>query len=397
MLLFIGEGLAVHVQKFRPAQAHPDGAHLPDSLKILGQFDIRLQCDRHPVPGLRRRFLQPDQAGIVFFLFFLLRAVMAQAEFVGVNQQGPRVAVDDDEIILAQETAGLAQADNRRKPKAAGQDGGVRSGASIFGGKGHNALALQHHRVSGRQVGGDDDAPAQVAGDFFMLRRLLLQQDPLYAVNHMADVVLTGAQVGVVHFLEGADQGVPLQFQSPFRIAPRLPDQLQRLVGQGGILQHQQVRVYEGGDVNRQGGRDLFANGPQLLFGLGDGRGETLRFGFDLLGLDAVLGNVGAVLLNDMDAANGGAAGNPQAVQGGGHCSSPNLSRISVFRAARALFSSGPLTVNSRVAPFAAVNIISPIMLLPSAVLPFTFTSMSEANSIAVCTKRAAARACNPS
>jgi hypothetical protein len=70
-------------------------------------------------------------------------------------------------------------------------------------------------------------------GDF------LLKQNAQYAVHNVIDIVLAGAEVGIIHFLKHMHQGITLLFERPFRIALLFTNDLHRRACDGGVFQHQ--------------------------------------------------------------------------------------------------------------------------------------------------------------
>ncbi len=89
------------------------------------------------------------------------------------------------------------------------------------------------------------------------------QEKAQNVLNHVVHVVPAAAQVRVFHLLEDLHQAYPVMLKRPLGAEKLLPDQLPGRVYQGGVLEHEQVRVDELGDVD--GGRvwNLAANGTQ--------------------------------------------------------------------------------------------------------------------------------------
>ena len=149
-------------------------------------------------------------------------------------------------------------ADHGGDAQAARQDGGVRHGAAELGHEARHPPVAQQDSVGGGQVLGDDDAAFHVFVGGML--ELAPDQNLLHMDYHMVHVVLAGAQVLVVHGLEHLHQGVAANLQGPLRPAELVADQVQGRLGDGGVLQHQQVGVDEGGYVLRGGRGYLIAH-----------------------------------------------------------------------------------------------------------------------------------------
>ena len=295
---------------------------------------------------------------------------MLESAFIRVHQGDPGNAIYDDHVILVDITARLVQADNGRDAEAAGEDGGMRGGAAIFGGEGDHAAVLQQYGIGRSQVMGQDDVAFQLVAGFLVPQRRLLHQYAQDAVDHVVYVILARTQVGIVHFIKHGDQGIALQLQRPLGVVMELPDQLFRFLQQGGVIQHQQVGIDEADDVRGGSRRDVFPDCAQLLSGVGDRVVQSFGLGRDLCLADAVFRDIHLVPFNDMHLAYGNAAGHPHTMQGDAHSCSPKRSVINVSTPAMACSSSAPEVMTSMSVPLEAASIMIPMMLLPLTLRP---------------------------
>jgi hypothetical protein len=201
------------------------------------------------------------------------------------GQDNARGAVQDHGLAMPQVLGRPAHADHGRDAEAARQDGGVRHRAAELGDEAGDAALAHQDGVGGGQVGSEYDPSAQVGRGLLVL----LEQDLLHPVDDVIEVVLAGPQVGVVHRLEDADQGIPALLQGPLGAAALLDDQVLGRVEECPVLEHQQVGVDELGDVLRGVGGNALAGLQQLPSGLGDGRVQPVDLLVDLGGLDEAL------------------------------------------------------------------------------------------------------------
>lgn len=96
------------------------------------------------------------------------------------------------------------------------------------------------------------------------------------AVDHVIQIVLAGAQIGVFHVLEYPHQLVAPHLQRPFGGAAFLADGLCRRFRDGFVLQHEQMGVDEFEDVGRRVFGYLLAYLAQLAGGFFHGVEEAL-------------------------------------------------------------------------------------------------------------------------
>jgi hypothetical protein len=110
-----------------------------------------------------------------------------------------------------------------------------------------------------------------------------------------------------------------LQFQRPLGIAAFLADQLDRSVGDGGILEHQQMGVDENGNVRACPAGNTVAYRDELEACGFQGTQVALDFLFDQPGWYGAFQDLYTPAQDDMRLADGNAAGNSNAVQHEAH------------------------------------------------------------------------------
>ena len=229
---------------------------------------------------------------------------------------------------MAQVLGRLAYPHYRRDAEAAGQDGGVRHGAAEFGDEPGDPLVAHQDGVGGGQVLGQYD-PALEGQVMGLFSRVAAQQCLLDLLHHVVHVVLAGAQVGVVHGIEHPHQLVAAHLQGPFGAAVQLPDQLDGTLGDGRVLQHQQMGVDESGDVGGGVGRDLPAHLVQMLVRCPHRLAKAFGLLLDLVLRDLHRDDLHLAPQQHMGLADGDLARYPDAYagKGKGHASSPKRSR----------------------------------------------------------------------
>ena len=115
---------------------------------------------------------------------------------------------------------------------------------------------MQHDGVCRCQVFRHDD----VTGDLHRVLAAFSLQYGHDAVDHVIEIVLARAQVGVLHVLEHAQQLVAAQLQGPFRGAALVAYGLGGGFGYGLVLQHEQVGVDKLQNVRRRVRRYFLAD-----------------------------------------------------------------------------------------------------------------------------------------
>ena len=136
----------------------------------------------------------------------------------------------------------------------------------------------------------------------------MAQQIAEDTVDHVVDVVLARAQVGVFHLLEHRDQRVALQLDRPFGVDEVVADDTRRLVVEGRVIKHQHVGVDEGHDLGRCAARDMGADLAQVMLGQAHRCVQPRDLTLDLAQLEVIFGDVELITLNDVHAANGDTA-----------------------------------------------------------------------------------------
>jgi hypothetical protein len=132
----------------------------------------------------------------------------------------------------------------------------------------------------------------------------------LNAVDDVFDIIPAGFEVRVIHRIEDLYQRILLQFQSPLGVTVMLADQLGGCCRQGRIIQHQKVGVDKSGDVLGGVGRNLRADGLQLLAGKFNGMFEAPNLIVDMRLGQHIFHDIQLTVLLDPGLANGNASGN---------------------------------------------------------------------------------------
>ena len=255
-------------------------------------------------------------------------AVIAQDALIQPDQDHAVATVDDHWLVMAKIGTGTARAHYRRNTQAARQDRGVRQRSAVFGDKGQHPLMLHENGVSRGQIVGNDDAALKTTGSQFgvigivQIGRILGDQDALHPAHHMLDIVLAGAQIGIVHLLEDLHQRIPLDLQRPLGVAAPRTNQFNRRLGEGGILQHQQVGVDKRRHIPRGRRRNAHADIAQLPAGDIQTAQKPLDFVLDNGFGNGVLGDFELITLQQIRPADGVAPGNPDPLQRKRHAAS---------------------------------------------------------------------------
>ena len=122
--------------------------------------------------------------------------------------------------------------DYGRNAQASCQDGRVGGGTAVLRDKADDALVQEQHGIGRGQIVGQNHLTGETAVRLLVMELVLPQQNALDTGNDMLDVIPARPKIGIVHFLEHADQCISLQLQRPFSIATSGPNQLDRGLGQ---------------------------------------------------------------------------------------------------------------------------------------------------------------------
>ena len=146
-----------------------------------------------------------------------------------------------------------------------------------------------------------------------------MHQTHLHRSDDVIDVILAGAQIRVFHCFENAHQSVALCLECPFGIAQLFADEFNRSLGDGRVIEHQQMRIDECRDIGVGVRWNLFFDGAKVGAGAGDGFFESFDFSFDLGFLQGVLGNLHQATGNDVNLTDGNALGCANTVERKSH------------------------------------------------------------------------------
>ncbi len=154
----------------RPTPSAPTSFAL---FRVLRQLDIGVERDIFAVQRARPAGYQALELGALEFQLGLPEPVLGQHTFVGIDNQHAARAVDDQQVFILDQRAGMLHADHRRDRQAARDDGGMRSTAAHVGDEAANFQGLELDGVGRRKIVGDDDQVIVGAGRF-ALRQLAL-------------------------------------------------------------------------------------------------------------------------------------------------------------------------------------------------------------------------------
>ena len=143
-----------------------------------------------------------------------------------------------------------------------------------------DALMLQQHGLGGGQVIGQYDSVHRLPVAAIAVILVPVEQDAQDAIDDVIDIVAAGAQVRVVHLLEHIDDRIALQLESPLGVAAEFTDQFNRCRHQGGIVEHQQVRVDKRRYIDAGLRRNALADRFELTASEFHGGKETGDFAF---------------------------------------------------------------------------------------------------------------------
>ena len=123
-----------------------------------------MQLDAHAVERRRALVAQALQLLALEIELVLAQLVFGERLAVGIDDDHALRAVDDHELVLADQLARVVQRDDRRDVEAARDDRGVRSRAAQVGDEAREVVLLELHDVGRRQVARDEDELAAVVG-----------------------------------------------------------------------------------------------------------------------------------------------------------------------------------------------------------------------------------------
>ena len=313
LLVLVGQVVAVQEQELAAEEADAHRADLERLLDVLGQLDVRLQLDRDAFERGRGRRLQALQLLPLELELALAELVLGEHLPVGVDDQHPGRAVDDEQLALADHLPGVVQADDRREVEAARDDRGVRGDAADVGDEAGELVLLEEDHVRRREVVRDDD-------DVLLVLRRLGQvpgaEHPLqHALDHLLHVGLALAQVGVLDLLEPVDEDLHLVHQRPLGVPAARADQLARRDREHRVVEDHQVQVEKGAHLGRRVGGHRRVQADQLAADLLDRGVEAHDLGVDVLARDLVVRDLEPRARDEVGVADRDAARHAGAVQ----------------------------------------------------------------------------------
>jgi hypothetical protein len=282
LLVLVRQLVATEEQEFGAIQADTRGVDVARLRDVAGLLDVRLERYGLAVQRFGAGGFEALELAALEFQLGLAQPVLGEHLLVRIDDHHAARAVDDHQILVLHQLAHVVHADDRRYRHAARHDRGVRGGATQVGGESGDLQLLEVDRVGRRQVVRHDDRRLVAAAPRSEPARLA-EQGLHHALDHLHDVVLAFAQVGILDHVELRDQFVHLLYQRPFGIAAPLGDDLARHLAQHRVGQDHHVQVDERTHLGRCTDlRACLEVGKFAAHG-GDGVVEACDFGFDLL------------------------------------------------------------------------------------------------------------------
>ena len=195
-LVFVGQVVAVEIEKLTAQQADAVGAEFEQVFDFAGAFDIGQEFDLFAVERSGGGVFEFVELALAAFVFAQQTAVFGEHDFVGLDNQGAGDAVHHHPFVFADQRTGVAQTDYRRNVQAAAEYGGVAGGAAGVGYEAFDALVFEINGIGGGKVVGDQNGVVQQIGieiDFGALAGQVF----LDALDHLQHILLAGAQVFV--------------------------------------------------------------------------------------------------------------------------------------------------------------------------------------------------------
>jgi hypothetical protein len=244
---------------------------------------------------------------------------------VGVDDQHAARAVDDEQVVVLDQRACVLHADHRRDRQAARDDGGVRGAAAHVGDETADPEGLELEGVGRRKVVGHHDQVV-LGGARLAFHQLALPalQHLEHALDHLHDVLLALAQVGILEFVELVDHQLHLLHHGPLGIAAAFADQLAHAVGQRRIGQDHGMDIDEGGQLGRRPEHaGVRAQGVELGAGGAHGAVEALQLARHVAFAQLVVRDLQRRVRNQVRPPDRDAARDRLAVEAEGHGVAP--------------------------------------------------------------------------
>ena len=366
-----------HVAVFRAVQADALAAVVVDRHDLLEKLDVGQDLHAVPVDGFGGQVAGTHDGGLVALELGLQVRVAGQLVLVGLQDDAPVEAVEDDDAALGQVVTEALHADHRRNLQGPGQDAGVGGLAALGRGEGHDLVHVQLDGVGRGQVVSQKDCavrdgvePARAADE--------LAEHPL---GHESDILHALAKVVVRDGGEDLLQIPHGALQSPLGVDPGAFDVIQGAFAELVVAQHHEVRLDDGRMLLEVLGHE--AQDPLQILQRGlEGAAQPLHFARHVLLAHGLAGHAGKmVAVQAVGPPDGHARGNRDAVKGAGRHqrSSPNMSSNIFVRLEMAWAASGPWARSRSSVPCGAARDSRSRMDLASASMPPECTLMLAA------------------
>ena len=268
--------------------------------------------------------------------------------------------------------------------------------AAGVGGEAADLRPVDLRRERRRQLVGDQHRRLVELAQQVARRLEPLAQVHLEPADQVGDVAAPLPQVRIGHLVEHRAELVEHLLHRPLRVDALLAHDLDGSRDDHRVVEHQQLRVEQRGDVGSAPPRHVRADVRQLLPRAAPALLQARQLVLDAARRDLVAKHLRPLNQNDR-APRDDARGDADAGQASHAGSSPKPDSTSAVSAATASCSSAPSAVIVMVDPHAAASSRIPMMLLPSICRPSRTTRTCDWNRVARWTNFAAARACMPS
>ena len=125
LLILVRQVGPVEKQEFGAEQADTGGAVFDGQRHIARQFDVGVQFDLGAVERARRRVAQSFELLAFETEFALAQLVFGEHLRIGIDNEHPLGAIDDDDLVLAHQLPCLVQRDDAGDVQAARDNRGV--------------------------------------------------------------------------------------------------------------------------------------------------------------------------------------------------------------------------------------------------------------------------------
>ncbi len=176
------------------------------------------EFDARAAERLRRRELQPLQLALLKRLFALPVRILLQHDRRRIDDHNAMIAVDDDQVVLADQRARMLHADRGRNAQAARDDRRMRGTSAEIGDETLKRLRFELHHVGRRDVVRDHDhLVAACRAHRRPSARRCAGERLQHALDHLLDVGFALAQVFVFDIVEMARQDARAVRSAPTR------------------------------------------------------------------------------------------------------------------------------------------------------------------------------------